>query len=458
MCRSFEAAIGDYISRHGLLRGVRCLGVSVSGGADSVCLLRVLHGMGIALVAVHCNFGLRGEESERDQRFVEGLCSDMGVQLAIRRFSGLPEEAKSSGESIEMICRRKRLLFYDELFDRDVCDAIALAHHKDDNIETFFLNALRGSGITGLAAMPPKLGNRIVRPLLCVTRQQILGYLQSIGQDFVTDSTNLTGDYRRNKLRNDVLPGLYEHFANARETLATTISNMADADALLSELVEKAETHICGNSSLHSPDDDSDAMVIDTQRLADYDNAATLLYEMLRPCGFNRTQTDGIYAASVAARPGRYVASTSHEASVEAKRIVVQRLGGDELDQTEYEITLDGTAITSPLRISVQKPCVPFTAAMCDGSSTVAFSSSLLECRRVVLRHWRRGDRFRPFGMRGTKLLSDLFADLKMGLFAKRKVWVMEADGEIIWVLGIRAANAFVVKPLSCDYVLLTCK
>ena len=209
--------------------------VALSGGADSVALLRVLLELGYDCRAAHCNFHLRGDESNRDECFVTELCQLLGVKFDVKHFD-VPYYMKEHGVSLEMACRELRYEWFEQLRLEHGCQCIAVAHHSDDNIETFFLNALRGTGIAGLTGMKPRNAN-VVRPLLCVSRNEILEWLESLHQDFVTDSTNLENDARRNRLRNVVLPTIYSEFEGSKDSLLKTIENMTRCNDLYNESV-----------------------------------------------------------------------------------------------------------------------------------------------------------------------------------------------------------------------------
>ena len=200
MKKAFSECVGDYMLRHRLpLDDGRRVLVALSGGADSVALLRVRLGMGVECHAVHCNFGLRGEESERDERFVRLLCQELGVALDVLRFD---TRAYAAGHkvSIEMAARELRYAAFERLRVERGLDDIAVAHHAEDSVETILINLMRGTGIDGLTGIQPRNGH-IVRPLLGVTRADIEEYLRSIGQDFVNDSSNDSDDYTRRSCR-----------------------------------------------------------------------------------------------------------------------------------------------------------------------------------------------------------------------------------------------------------------
>lgn len=214
-----------------LMPGIQSVILGLSGGADSVALLHVLRNIGVRVRAVHCNFHLRGAESDRDMNFCIGLCRGLDVPLDIVHFD-VPAYQTEHNVSLEVACRELRYEYFHRMLQETGFDRIAVAHHADDNIETLFLNLLRGCGIDGLRGMLPD-ANNVVRPLLYVTRAEILQYLDVIGQSYVTDSTNLQSDYRRNFIRNELLPLIETQWTGARKAITSTISNLrSDSEAL----------------------------------------------------------------------------------------------------------------------------------------------------------------------------------------------------------------------------------
>lgn len=214
-----------------LMPGIQSVILGLSGGADSVALLHILKNIGVRIMAVHCNFHLRGEESDRDMNFCIELCRGLDVPLDIVHFD-VPAYQNAHNVSLEVACRELRYEYFYRMLQETGFDRIAVAHHADDNIETLFLNLLRGCGIDGLRGMLPD-ANNVVRPLLLVTRAEILQYLDVIGQTYVTDSTNLQSDYRRNFIRNELLPLIETQWTGARKAITSTISNLrSDSEAL----------------------------------------------------------------------------------------------------------------------------------------------------------------------------------------------------------------------------------
>lgn len=212
--------------------------VTVSGGADSLTLLHALRSTKAEILAAHCNFHLRGDESMRDQHHVEQICKNLGVELIVKDFDVDGFINSSKGNSVEMACRKLRYDWFDQLAEQHGADRIATGHNADDNIETLFLNLMRGSGTTGLKGMVPDNG-RIWRPLLRFHRHEIEGYLKECGIDFITDSSNLSSDYRRNFLRNEVIPMLRSRWEGFDKALDRSITLLRSENRVVAACVEE---------------------------------------------------------------------------------------------------------------------------------------------------------------------------------------------------------------------------
>lgn len=409
--------------------------VALSGGADSVALLLTLLELDIDCRAAHCNFHLRGAESMRDECFVRDLCQRLEVPLTVKDFD-VAAHQQSHGGSTEMACRELRYTWFEQERQQQECSLIAVAHHADDQVETFFLNLLRGTGVRGLSGMT-KLNGNIWRPLLNFSRSDIIDYLKSVVQDYVNDSTNAQNDFRRNRLRNIVLPLLETQFPQAHERILDTMSNLALDHEVLNSLVSEV-----------LPDERH----IDITSLCARQQAPTLLYHRIRHLGFNRDQCVQAITAARKGHSGRQFQGDGYVLYVNRQTFDIEPAE----TTTDVEIPIDLTSdLESPLHISVSHKNAPFSPMMCDGKHTVAFNKQILDCQRIVLRHWRRGDRMKPFGLKGSKLVSDLFADFKLSNTAKRELWLFEADGDILWVLGLRASALYPVPKESQDYLLL---
>ena len=409
--------------------------VALSGGADSVALLRVLLEAGCDCRAAHCNFHLRGEESMRDERFVRDLCQRLDVPVHVRDCD-VGAWQQEHGGSVEMACRELRYAWFEQERQRLGCGLIAVAHHAGDQVETFFLNLLRGTGMKGLAGMRT-INGHIWRPLLTVSRHDILKYLEDIGQDYVTDSTNAANDYRRNRLRNTVLPVIEQHFPHAQSRILDTMANIADDHDLLIGLI---------NRIFPEPNH------IEIHTLLNLPQASTLLYHRIRHLGYNREQCAQAVDAAMKKNIGRQFPAHGHLLVVNRQSLDIEATSV----QQDIEIPLDiNKGISHPVNLSVTRGDMPFSPLMCDGKSIVAFNLQLLDCQRIVLRHWRHGDRIKPFGMKGSRLVSDLFNDMKLDHAQRLNTWLLEADGDILWVLGQRASALYPVEKESQDFVIL---
>lgn len=258
---------------------------TLSGGADSVALLAALTALGIKCVAAHCNFHLRGEESDRDERHARHIAEMFGAGIKVKHFD-VGSYRREHGGSVEMACRELRYAWFNELRTELGAQAVAVAHNADDNIETFFLNLLRGTSIAGLTGMAPLSHGHIVRPMLGVSRAVIEKYLESRNIPFITDSSNLSNDYRRNRLRNVVLPALRGCFPDADARIADTMSHLADNEKLYRLMLDERRMDFSTPSGWP---------VNVSELKSQYpDNAALMLYEWLRPEGLTLSQATDI--------------------------------------------------------------------------------------------------------------------------------------------------------------------
>ena len=287
MNQTITNKIRKYIFRHNLLNNDDFVLVALSGGADSVFLLRVLLHLGYNVEAIHCNFHLRGQESMRDETFVRDLCKRLKVTLHVKHFD-TTDYAHTHHQSIELAARTLRYDYFEQLRQQRHATLIAVAHHRDDNVETMIWNMVRGTGLRGLRGMLPRNGF-IVRPLLNISRKEIINALDDIKQDYVTDSSNLQTDYTRNKIRHEVIPLLQTLNPAAEKNLSTMMDNMQDIWSIYSQYIEEAK-RTCVTEA-------NDMIRIDLSRLSPDAPCRTILHEILSPYGFNRTQTDDMFSA-----------------------------------------------------------------------------------------------------------------------------------------------------------------
>lgn len=395
--------------------------VGVSGGADSVCLLRLLQESGLTVTALHCNFHLRGEESDRDQQFVERLCHDLGISLFVKDFC-TTEHASQTKSSIEMAARELRYKWFDEMIAQHDVQGIAIAHHREDQAETLLLNLIRGTGIRGLAAMPPKNGN-VIRPLLPFSRQEILDYLAEIKQDYVTDSTNLEREAQRNILRLDVIPLLQSINPQA-------VSNIASAAEHVQEILPYTQQAMV--QAIESCKTDENA--VDIHLLLQKESPASLLHEWLHPAGFNSQQVMQILA-NIQGESGARYESKSHVLLRDRGLLILRNLEASNIPEIKQkEVRIDKT---NALELLKQYPL---------GKEYAYIDADKLK-GKLTLQPVSQGMRFKPFGMHGaSRLVSDYLTDLKFNHFDRKKQYVLMDEENIVWLVGLRSDERYRVS------------
>ncbi|MBQ6062012.1 MAG: tRNA lysidine(34) synthetase TilS [Prevotella sp.] len=420
--------IRQYVAYHRLLDSEGKYIVALSGGADSVCLLLAMKEMGYHIEAAHCNFHLRGEESERDESFCERLCQQEGVPFHCIHFDTL-EYASLHHVSIEMAARELRYSYFEHLrVDLDA-DGVCVAHHKDDSVETFFINLLRGTGIHGLMGISPKNGH-IIRPLLCVGRKEIEQYLQDKKQTYVTDSTNLRDDVVRNKIRLNLLPVLSHINPSARDSILRTSSRLKEAVKLF-DVGLASITKDCLISQ------EEDLLTIDFSKSRQYEY---VLYHLLSPKGFSPSQIENI-AKAEGSHTGKEWESATHVALIDRERLLVYPRVHH---RRPMVIPEEGNYVFT------KKESISFMSGEKDHNFRISKSPETvcLDAARVafplIIRFVEPGDRFVPFGMNGSKLVSDYMTDRKKSVYDKqRQLVVTDSKGEILWLVGERIANPY---------------
>ena len=423
----FQAKVERFIQRHGLLTGKRLVLVGLSGGADSVALLGVLVRLGYPCRALHCNFHLRGAESDRDEVFARQFADSLGVPFVKVDFDTRGYAAIHQ-ESIEMAARSLRYRWFEEQRQAFDAEAIAVAHHRDDSVETLLMNLLRGSGIRGLGGIRPRNG-QVVRPLLAVSRAEIEEWLQTQGWDYVTDSSNLSDAYTRNFIRLRVLPLLEQLNPAARETIARSAAHLSAAEQLYAYTVEEARKAVFITA---------DSLSIEA--LMRYPSPETLLYEWLRPLGFSRIVVGELFE-SLTGLSGKQFYSATHQVLKDRDRLYIAPLQEPSAWQP-IEIPVATGELTQPLRLSFQLMERTSDFQLERASDTAYFDAEKLP-GRLTLRLPQTGDWFVPFGMRGRKKLSDFFADQKMNRWEKLRQPLLCAGESIVWVVGRRTDDRF---------------
>ena len=441
--------------------------IALSGGADSVSLLLVLKHLeselGISLEAAHCNFHLRGDESLRDEQFCQQLCRRLHVPLHLVHFD-THAYADLHHVSIEMAARDLRYAYFEQL-RRDIhAHDICVAHHRDDSVETLLLNLVRGTGLRGLRGIQPRNAH-IIRPLLSHSRQQIEQYLDALGESYVTDSTNLHNDVKRNKIRLNIIPLLRELNPSVSQSIFETSLRVTEALKIFDDAIQHAIADVTipprectsGGALVSSAPTKqsrtaptkqlgttpSHPLIISVPRLKQQPSPEYTLHEILSPRGFTSAQIEQIYTSLDTNPTGKIITSCTHELAFDRSTLILQPKTPTPLVRPMH-IPETGTYVLSDsLKLKVEtEECgdhyEPSRTADCASldASDIKFP--------LTLRHTQPGDRFVPFGMTGTKLLSDYLTDRKKNIFEKRAQLVLtDAQQRILWLVGERTDNRF---------------
>lgn len=428
-----EDRVRRFIAKHGLLTNNGLHIVAVSGGADSVALLLILQRLGYRVEAAHCNFNLRGDESKRDEDFVRQLCDNNAIPLHLIHFD-TKAYADIHHLSIEMAARELRYRYFEQLRKDIGAENVCVAHHRDDAVETLLMNLLRGTGIHGLTGIRPRNGH-VVRPLLDASREEIVNFLDSIGQSYVTDSTNLVDDVLRNKLRLNVLPLLKTINPKASENIFRTACRIADAELVFNTAIESAKINVCPQGFI----DAEHAGAIDLAALRCEPSPEYVLFEILSPLGFSPDSIAQI-ANGLDGQSGRYFCSDTHELVFDRDRILVQKR---QQQLPSLRIPEVGVYVCGDVKLRVER----VEGADVSRRPDVATLDADLLTFPLMLRTVREGDRFVPFGMAGSRLVSDYLTDLKVSVFDKRRQYVVtDASGSVLWLVGLRTDNRFRVS------------
>ena len=410
--------VSAYINKHKLLNANDLYIVALSGGADSVALLLLLKEGGFNVHAAHCNFLLRGSESDRDEAFCVDLCRQLGVELHRAHFA-TREYAEAHKVSVEMAARELRYNWFEQLRKDIGAVGICVAHHRDDSVETVLLNMIRGTGLRGLTGIQPRNGY-VLRPLLCVSRDEIEHFLAKRGQKYVIDSTNLETDVKRNKVRLQVFPLLRTLNPAVSDNIQRMVENVAEAQIVLDSLLDNFKKH----------------NTLELRELEKYGSSEYIIYEWLKNYGFNGTQARQVLEAET----GKIMSSSQgYDVLKDRERLIIERTLKP---FNPMRIPEEGMyVLDEKMRLSLRK-----CAAYVSKKPFVATFDAQKVVFPLTVRRVEEGDWMIPFGMRGRKLLSDLMTDRKMTVFEKRRqLVVVDAQDVIVWAVGLRIADSVAV-------------
>lgn len=424
----------EYILKERLFSAADRLLLAVSGGMDSVVLLDLCSRAGYDVYVAHCNFWLRGDESWRDEKFVRQLAASYGRNALVEHFN-TEVYAEERRISIQVAARELRYAWFSKVAAENGLRYIVTAHHRDDNIETLLMNFFKGTGIVGLRAMLPRQGG-IVRPLLFATREAIRDYAVQRKLPWVEDSSNASDNYTRNYFRHQVIPVVKEAFPAVLDNLADNLGRFREIEGIYRQAVEGIKKKLLEyrGKEVHIP----------VLKLAHYEALGTLLFEILSPYGFSPQQAEACREL-LDSPSGRYVASATHRVLKNRGWLIISPLDTTVATNVLVEETDTVVAFAGGvLRVHILEAG---QVGGLDQGPRVALLDAAEVRFPLLLRPWKTGDYFYPLGMRKKKKLSRFFIDNKLSVAQKEKVWVVEMDKKIVWVVGMRIDDRLRVGP-----------
>ena len=428
----FEKFIA-YIKKENLFQSSDKLLLAVSGGVDSVVLCALCKQAGYNFSIAHCNFKLRGEASDRDEQFVQGLAEKYGVSFYSTSFNTAVIAAETK-KSIEETARNLRYLWFERLRSENNYNRIITAHHADDNIETVVMHFFRGTGIKGLRGILPKQ-NKIIRPLLFARRADLEAFVSTNQLAFVTDHTNAENDYTRNYFRNTLLPLVSKSFPEAKENILKNIQRFTEteilyhqsADLHLKKLLEQK------GSEVHIP----------VLKLLKTIPLTTIVYEIIKDFGFTAHQTDEVVGL-LKSETGKYVESATHRIIKNRNWLIIAPVVIMEAQHILIE-NADKRIVFADGEIAIEK--LAADKVNLNSSPSIAMLDASEINFPLLLRKWKQGDYFYPLGMQKKKKVNRFLTDQKLSLTQKENTWVIEMNKKIIWVAGLRIDDRFKTTP-----------
>lgn len=418
-----------FIAENNLIKpGDRIL-LAVSGGIDSMIMADLFLRLGNKIGIAHCNFSLRGKESDKDEELVRKFASDKNIPFYSSKFE-TKAYARKNGLSVQMAARELRYTWFEEIRKINGYDFIAVAHNLNDNIETLIINLTRGTGITGLTGMRPSI-NKIIRPLLFATRRDITDYCNEKKLIFREDKSNAETKYTRNKIRHIIIPVLKEINPSIETTLNETAERLTGINEIVSEFISALKERISVQKG--------EFIAFNVSLLKAEMHNKAVLFELFKPYGVNNSMLKDLVSV-IEGKTGAQIFTNTHRIIKNRKEIIVS-----------HEVIEDDTFWCIKSIREFRKVPVIASAGYINFTKKFEISDDpLIACidsEKIsfpfIIRKWKAGDFFYPLGMKQKKKLSDYFIDNKYSRFDKEKILIMESDGKIVWIVGDRIDNRF---------------
>lgn len=419
-----------FISENNLFCKTDRILIAISGGLDSVVLATLMKNSKYDVTLAHCNFHLREEESNRDEEFVRNWAKENNIKLFVKEFDTY-QYMKNNKLSLEMAARDLRYEWFNSLMQEHDFTYLATAHHLDDSIETFFINLLRGTGIAGLHGIQVK-NDKIVRPLLFATREEITEYAKKNNISHVEDSTNAETKFTRNKIRHNLFPILKEINPNFEIALKKDIEYLKDTEIIFRKEIEKAKQEII--------ETDNELIKLNISKLKALNPIKIYLYEIISEYGFNETNTIDILSC-LDETSGKQFFSKTHRLIKDREYIFINKIKDNSTNEF-FLINQEQGSLIHPLKMQIEI-LKDLKFVNISKEKNIAMLDADLVKFPLILRKWRQGDSFVPFGMRKEKKLSDYFTANKYSLLDKENQWILCSEEKIIWLIGERIDDRF---------------
>ena len=425
-----QTAFYKFLHQHQLLPGKGKVILAVSGGADSVVMAHLFRREEVPAVIAHCNFHLRGEESDEDECFVRKLGEQLGLEVMVKHFD-TPAEVEKRGESVQMVARDLRFEWFNELLEQDEFSVVAAAHHLDDQIETFFINLLRGTGISGLRSILPKQ-NKVIHPMLFATRKQIEDFAKSEKIAYRNDSSNESLNYRRNRIRHQLIPVLSELEPGFRESFKGNFELLRSAETMLNDHTNRM-MHDCVRQI-------GKRIFIDKRRLKNIPSVKEVFSFYLSQYGFHRNTALKAFG-SLDALSGKQFFSPTHRL-LNDRDVFILEPWRDEPTDEKVMIVESTKEISRPLKLKFTKQPFASDLVISADKNIAMLDFDKLEFP-LTIRRWKQGDAFHPLGMTGKKKVSDFFVDNKVSISEKEKTFFLLSGRKVAWVIGHRIDHRY---------------
>jgi tRNA(Ile)-lysidine synthase len=440
-----DKAFLSYINQEHLFSPTDSILLTVSGGVDSIVMSELFHKANLNFSIAHCNFQLRKQESEEDELFVKQLAENYNVPVHIIKFNVLAYSKKNK-VSIQIAARELRYQWFEEIRLKNNYSYIATAHHQNDAIETFFINLLRGSGISGLRSIVSKQ-NRIIRPLLFASKQDILKYATNNKLTYREDSSNASDKYLRNKIRHQLIPLLNELNPSFENSITQTLANLHATELIYLTVIEKTKSNYIIK--------DENGIRISIKKLKKLSPLLTYLYEFLKHYNFNFKVVQEI-STSLDTIPGKLFYSATHRLVKDRDFLIIEPITKLAIKQAKYFINEKRSSLPELyLFFKVLKNTESVTLTTSPQHAALDYDKL---CFPLEIRRWKIGDRFQPLGMKGKKKLSDFFIDKKLSIAEKENMWVLCSAKKIVWVMGLRIDDYFKITSATKKIYLVEIK